>query len=110
MEDLVEAGAFCGVGKNDGAEFGAIDRIARAENRIAKFANDFVVGGLAGLEQFVAERVHFEDHAILVAQQGGDGGFAGGDAAGESNSKHDRGGSAPFRLVAGSCGDSGAAA
>ena len=110
VEDLVEAGAFCGVSENDGAEFRAIDCITGAENRIAKFANDFVVGGLAGLEQFVAERVHFEDHAILVAEQGGDGGFAGGDAAGESDFKHIRVRGAAFRSVAGSRGDSGAAA
>jgi hypothetical protein len=90
VEDMVEAGAFGGVSENDGAEVGAIDCIARAENRIAKFANDFVVSGLAGLEQLVAEWVHFEDHAILVAEQGGDSGFAGSDAAGESDFKHIR--------------------
>jgi hypothetical protein len=90
VEDLVQASAFCGVGENDGAEFGAIDCIAGAENLIAKFAHDLVVSRLAGLEQFVAERIHFQDHAIVVAEQGGDGGFAGGDAAGETYFKHIR--------------------
>ena len=101
VEDVVEAGAFCGIGKNDGTEFGAIDCIARAEDGIAKFANDFVVSGLAWLEQLVAEGIHFQDHAILVAEQGGDGGFAGGDAAGESDFKHIRARVAAFRLAAG---------
>ena len=110
VEDLVEAGAFCDVGENDSAEFGSIDCIARSEDRFAELANHFVVGGLAGLEQFMAERVHFKDHAILVAQEGGDGGFAGGDAACESNFKHIRAGGAAFRLAAGCSRDSGPAA
>jgi hypothetical protein len=89
MDDGVETVEFRTIGKDDGAEFGAVHAAILGKHRLAEFVDDFVVGWLAGLDQFVGQGVGVEDREAHVAQHGGDGAFAAGDSTGESESQHD---------------------
>ena len=60
------------------------------ENSLAEFRDHFVVGGLAGLEHFVAQRIDFQNLAIEIAQHAGHGGFSGCDSAGQADAQHQR--------------------
>ncbi len=53
MDDGVEAGEAGAIVENDGAEFCAVNAAIRGEDGGPKFAEDFVVGGLAGFDEFV---------------------------------------------------------
>jgi hypothetical protein len=88
VKDLVEAGALLGVGENDCAELRAVHLGEGIENFFAEFEDDFVVGGLALLEEFVAQGIGLQERAIEIAQNVCHGGFAGSDSAGETDFKH----------------------
>ena len=89
MDDGVEAVEFGAIAEDDGAEFRAVHAAAGGEHRFAEFLDDFVVGGLAGLDQFVREGVGVENGKAHFAQHGGDGAFAAGDSTGEAETEHD---------------------
>src|SRR5882762_5539086 len=55
---------------------------------LAEFLEDFIVGGLAGLDELVGEGVGVEDREPHFAQHGGDGAFAAGDSTGKAESEH----------------------
>jgi hypothetical protein len=82
VKDRVEASEFGRVGEDNGGEFCAIYASVVGEDRGAEFANDFVVSGLAGLDEFVGEGIGVEDVEAQFAKHGGDGGFSCGDASG----------------------------
>jgi hypothetical protein len=88
VKDDVEAGELCVVVENDCGQLCAIDAIVWIEDGGAEFAEDFVVGRLAGLDEFVREGIGVENVEAEFAQHGGDRGFAGGDAACEAEAEH----------------------
>jgi hypothetical protein len=88
VDDGVEAVEFYAVGEDDGTEFRAVYASAGASDRRAEFTEDFVVSGLARLDEFVRQGVRVQDGEAEFAEHGGDGAFAAGDAAGEAESKH----------------------
>jgi len=70
--------------------FARVDARIRGEHGVAEFLEDFVVGGLAGLDELVGEGVGVEDGEAEFAEHGGDGRFfAAGDSTGEAESEHD---------------------
>src|SRR6266567_3058766 len=89
MDDGVKAVEFGAVGKDDGAELCALHAATRGEHGLAEVVHDFVVGRLAGLDQFVGQGGRVGDRKAHLAQHGGDGAFAAGDSTGESQSQHD---------------------
>src|ERR1700719_4208489 len=90
MNDGVEAVESGAIGKDDGAELCPVDAAVRGDHGLAEFLEDFAVGWLAGLDEPVGQGVGIEDREAHFAEHGGAGAFAAGDAAGESESEHDR--------------------
>jgi len=88
VNDGVEAVKSSAVGEDDGAELSAVDASAGAGDRRAEFAENFVVTGLARLDELMRQGVRVEDRKAEFAEHGGDGAFAAGDAAGEAESNH----------------------
>jgi hypothetical protein len=88
MDDGVEAVETGAIVENDGAEFCAVNAPIRGEDGGTKFAEDFVVGGLAGFDEFVGEGVGIENGEAEFAKHSGYGAFAAGDAAGKAKSAH----------------------
>jgi hypothetical protein len=82
VKNGVEASELAEVGENDGSELCAIDASVAVSDGRAEFAKDFVVSGLAGLDEFVREGIGVENCEAHFAQHGGDRGFAAGNAAG----------------------------
>src|SRR5258707_7581693 len=76
MDDGVEAVEFGAIVEDDGAEFYAIHAAPGCDHGLAEFLEDFIVGGLAGLDELVGEGVGVEDGEPHFAQHGGDGAFA----------------------------------
>ena len=91
VDDGVQAVELGAIAKNDGGKFGAVDAAAGVGDGRPEFLKNFVIGRLAGLYELVGEGVGIEDGEAQVAEHGGDGAFAAGDASGESESEHDRG-------------------
>src|SRR6266481_4155043 len=77
---------FGDAGMDDGVE--AVEAGIRGEDGGPKFAEDFVVGGPAGFDEFVGEGVGIENGKAEFAEHGGNGAFAAGDASGKAKSKH----------------------
>src|SRR5712691_2870007 len=90
MDDGVEAIQLDAVGKDDGAEFCAVNAAPGGDHGLAKFLKDFAVSRLAWLDEFVGEGVGVEDGETHFAKHGGDGAFAAGDSTGKAESEHDR--------------------
>ena len=88
VDDGVKAIEFCVIVEDDGAEFGAVHAATGSEHVLSEFLDHFVVGGLAGLDQFVREGVGIKDGEPHFTQHGGDGAFAAGDSTGKAESEH----------------------
>jgi hypothetical protein len=88
MDDGVEAVEAGAIVENDDAEFCAVNAAIRGEDGGTKFAEDFVVGGLAGFDEFVGEGVGIENGEAEFAEHGGYSAFAAGDASGKAESEH----------------------
>lgn len=82
MKNGVELSELAGIGKDDGSEPGAIDAAGGVGEVRAKFAKNFLVSGLAGLDEFVGYGIRIENRKTHFAQHSGDGALAAGDATG----------------------------
>src|SRR5256885_1982217 len=90
MNDGVETSQFAAVGKYQRRELGAIDAAVCFDDACAKFAKDFVVRGLAGLDYRVGEGIGVEHGEAHLAQHRGNRAFTAGDSAGQAESEHAR--------------------
>src|ERR1700694_3801933 len=90
MDDGVQTVELGAVAEDDGAELGAVDAATCVGDGRAEFMEDLVMGGLAGLNKFMGERIGVEDAKAHFAEHGSDGAFAAGDAAGKAESQHGR--------------------
>src|SRR5882762_9161141 len=89
MDDGVEAVESGAIGEDDGAELWTVNAAIGGHHPRAEFLEDFVVGRQARLDEPMGQGVGVEDGEAHFAEHGGDGAFAAGDAAGESESEHD---------------------
>src|SRR4029077_7808871 len=90
MQDLVQLRAPLRIAEDDRAELATVHFAAGSENIVAEFADDLVVRRLPRLEQFVAERIGFQHHAIAFAQHVSHSRLARCNSAGKAHSKHAR--------------------
>src|SRR5258706_2579720 len=81
VKDRVEASEFGGIAKYYGREFCAVYATVVVENGAAEFANDFIVSGLAGLDEFVGKGIGVEHIEAQFAKHSCDGGFGWFDAS-----------------------------
>ena len=88
VDDGVQAVKFRAIGENECGKFRAIDAALGVGDGGTKFAEDFVVGGLTRLDELVGERVCVKNRKAHIAEHDGNGAFAAGDSAGESESQH----------------------
>ncbi len=86
VHDGVKAVEFRAVSESHRCELGAVDTPTRVHDGRSEFAENFIVGGLAGLDEFVGEGIGIEDGKTHVPQHGRDGALAAGDPARESKS------------------------
>ncbi len=102
VDNGVEAIELGAIREDNCGELGAVDAAICADDGKAKFAGNFVVGGLAGLDQFVRKGIGVEDGEAKLTEQRSNSALAAGDAAGEAKSEHGDGLSRNGRRL--SCG------
>ena len=88
VNDGVQPIELLAIGEHDSGQLGAVDAATFVKDGWSELPDDFVVCGLAGLDQCVGERVGIENGEAHFAEYCGDGAFAAGDAAGKTESKH----------------------
>ena len=90
MKNLIEPRALLRISEYDAAKLCAVHFAVRVQDVFVKNGDDFVVGGLAGFQQLVAQRVGVQHGNIAVAEHGGDRCLARPDSACEADFKHKR--------------------
>ncbi len=88
VDDGIEPVELGAIGENQRRELGAVHAALTIGNRRAEFAEDFLVGRLAGLDQFVSERVGVKNRKTQFAEHRCNGALAAGDSTGQSESQH----------------------
>src|SRR5260370_2763985 len=88
VDNGVEAIELGAIREDNCGELVALDAAICADDGRTKFAGNFVVGGLAGLDQFVRKGIGVEDGEAQLTEQRSNGALAAGDAAGEAKSEH----------------------
>ena len=91
MSERVQARQFLRVGKNNFAQFFAVDFSLRVQNLRAELFHDFSRYRMRGFQKLVSDEVGFDDHTAELLKDARDYGFAAGDSAGEADGQHELG-------------------
>lgn len=94
MDDLVESSQSSRVGEHDSGECGPIECSVAEQNARSELIDDLLQNRLAGLLQFVGDRVGIDDHESVIGERSRDGRLAASYAAGEADEVH---GASPYR-------------
>ena len=87
MDDGVEPAQLLRVGKHLGAELLPVDAAAGIEDLFPEVLEDFLISGVAGLDQLVPDAVGVDDVRAQVLEVSRHGAFSAGDASGEAKGK-----------------------
>src|SRR5579885_1791979 len=88
MNDDVQASQLGGIRKHLGAKLAAVDAAPCAEDSRTKFAEDFVIRGLARLNEVMRQAVRVDHAEAQFAKDGGDSTLAARDAPGKAYAEH----------------------
>src|SRR5579885_726549 len=88
MNDDVQASQLGGIRKHLGAKLAAVDAAPCAEDSRTKFAEDFVIRGLARLNEVMRQAVRVDQAEAQFAKYGGDSTLAARDAPGKAYAEH----------------------